>query len=464
MTPPPNKLVYVLILTAMTLPLLYSGLQPRPDRAQPAPFTLRETELAIPQVDYEPAIYHKAGDPLPYLDLKKVSWRKVIKKTHRAIVMENKFTRLTLLPESGRVYSMVYLPTGHEIFWHNDIVRPGAANNETGWWLWFGGLEYTLPGDEHGTTWALPWKYEVLEDGPSRKAVRMEVAEPTSGLRERIDVSVYPGTAGFESDIRIWNPGPRAASFAHWMNPMWAPGGTNEVTDNTELIIPTERIVIEKRWQKNLGPSPQPWLGNPLRFLRNWKKMGDIQADGLTAGFFGVYSHDAEEGVARVFDPLASPGVDTWTYGFHPKSIPMGSGAPSKGYIEMWGGTVKTFPDERQSLAPGASLAWTEWMYPFERTHGMSCATRFAAVNFTLSENHRRVKFAICPVGKLNRAVAEVRSAGRVVERLPFRASPDQPYRVAFDLNTAADPAELLLRVSEDGVELLRCRPEMTGP
>ena len=90
---------------------------------------------------------------------------------------------------------------------------------------------------------------------------------------------MYPGFAWFEADIRISNPGNETVNFAHWINPMWAPGGQNEVTDNTELIIPTNRIVIEKRWQKNLGPSPQPWPDNPLRFIRNWKT-GDIQADG----------------------------------------------------------------------------------------------------------------------------------------------------------------------------------------
>ena len=67
-----------------------------------------------------------------------------------------------------------------------------------------------------------------------------------------------------------------------------------------------------------MGPSPQAWPGNPLRFIANWPKMGDLMADGLSAGFFSAYSHDAEEGVVRVFDPLKNPGVDMWTYAFHP--------------------------------------------------------------------------------------------------------------------------------------------------
>jgi hypothetical protein len=73
-------------------------------------------------------------------------------------------------------------------------------------------------------------------------------------------------------------------TFAHWTNPQWAPGGRNELTDNTELIIPTPRINISERWQANLGPSPQPWPDSPLRFLPNWKGMGDLMADGLEVG------------------------------------------------------------------------------------------------------------------------------------------------------------------------------------
>ena len=64
------------------------------------------------------------------------------------------------------------------------------------------------------------------------------------------------------------------------------------------------------------------------------------QADGMTSGYFGAYTPQLDEGAFRLFDLEATPGLDTWTYGFHPKPgvVPMGSGAYSKGYVEMWGG------------------------------------------------------------------------------------------------------------------------------
>jgi len=427
-------------------------------RSDDEAFALVETTLVLRQVDYQPAIYYDPGDPLPRLDQDRVGWDRVVEVEHRAVVLRTQYVELTVLPRMGRVYRMVHRPTGHDVLWRNDIVRPGGGNNATGWWLWIGGIEYTLPGDEHGTTFALPWTYCVLEDSPHRKAVRMEVTEPTTGLEERLDLSVYPGRADFETDIRIHNPGQDTARFAHWVNPMWTPGGRNELTDRTEFIVPTERILIEERWQKNLGPSPQPWRGNPLRFIENWR-MGDIMADELTAGFYSAYSHDEEEGVVRVFDPLATPGMDMWTYGFHPDGIPMGSGAANKGYAEMWGGTVERFPHQRRPLGPGASLQWTEWMYAYQSTRGLSFAGRDLAAHSRLSPEGAELEIALCPSRRLEAAVLEVRSSGRTLVRRRFGAAPESPWKTTVALEGQA--RDILVRVEENGAELGRwhCAP-----
>ena len=276
--------------------------------------------IDIPQVDYEPAIYYDEGDPLPYLDFERIDWERIVAKRHRRVVLESDYVRVEVLPEMGRVYSLIDKRTGHDPLWKNDIVRPGGANNPTGWWLWIGGIEYTLPGYEHGTTFAMPWTWKILEDHPDQVSMSMATTEPLTGLIHRVRLTVHRGSAALETQIRIHNPGADTVQFAHWVNPMWAPGGENELTDNTEFIIPTKSILIADRWQQNLGPSPQVWSESPLRYIRGWKA-GDIMADGLTAGYYSAYSHDAEEGVVRVFDPVLNPGVDVWTYGFHPTGI-----------------------------------------------------------------------------------------------------------------------------------------------
>ena len=246
--------------------------------------------------------------------------------------------------------------------------RPGGANNQLGWWLWLGGIEYTLPGEEHGYTWALPWAWSVLEDGEQRVAVQASVVEPSTGLRETLVFSLEEhDSAALRTDVHIANPSAKPVSFAHWTNVPMVPGGTNELEDDVEFDIPTAEILVAQRWQKDLGPSPQKWPASSLHAIAGWKGMGDFTTNGLQVGYFGTHRVSTGEGVLRTFDVNATPGLDTWTYGYHPPpgTVPMGSGAPSKGYAEMWGGNVRSFPDERARIDAGGVVSWTEHVRPY---------------------------------------------------------------------------------------------------
>ncbi len=419
-------------------------------RASSVPgLSLREITLIIPQVDYEGALFRKAGDPYLHLDLSAVRRDQVVDKVHRGVVLENEYLTLTLLPDMGRIYSLVYKPTGHEAFWRNDIVTVGGAQNAAGWWIWIGGAEFTLPGDEHGTTWAEPWTSSILEDSDRRKAVRMAVLEPGTGLREEIDISLAPACAGFETRVHIVNPTEKTVDYAHWINPQWAPGGWNELTDNTEFIIPTDDIIVPERFRAALGPSPQRWATSPLRFIKGWDKgWGDLMAGELREGFFGAYSHDEQEGVVRVFDKDLNPGVDVWTYGYHPRppgQIPMGSGAPNRGYAEMWGGTSKTFPDERRSLGSGESIEWTEWMVPFHLTGGLTTADRDFAVRFSPEAGEGRGRLAVCPARACIGLRMRLTSGDRTLWEARASMSPDRPFEALIDGLGDARPLTLVI-------------------
>ncbi|UCD25951.1 MAG: DUF5107 domain-containing protein, partial [Gemmatimonadota bacterium] len=94
--------------------------------------SLSEIMVTIPQVDYEPAIYFDQDDPYPHIDFSRVDESRIVDREHVALVMENEYIRLTLLPDMGRVYSLYYKPTGHEELWRNDTVTVGGGVNDTG--------------------------------------------------------------------------------------------------------------------------------------------------------------------------------------------------------------------------------------------------------------------------------------------------------------------------------------------
>jgi len=337
--------------------------------AQAAHLSLRAERLTIQQVDYE--AYLRPGYlGIPTLNLSAVDYTRHVAKQHDAVIMESDSVRVTLLPAMGRVYSILDKMTGRDILWRNDIARPGGANNKLGWWLWIGGIEFTIPGEEHGYTWALPWNWSVAENSSRRVAVEATVLEPSTMLHERLTFSLAAGSAALRTDVEVTNPTARATSFAHWTNVPLVPGGTNELLDDTIFDIPTSRINISERWRQNLGPSPQQWPASSLHGIRGWRGQGDFMVDGLEHGYYGAYVPSLDEGALRLFDASATPGLDTWTYGFRPPKgvVPMGSGAASKGYAEMWGGNVRTFPDERAPIVSGGRAGWTEWIVPY---HGL---------------------------------------------------------------------------------------------
>jgi hypothetical protein len=215
----------------------------------------------------------------------------------------------------------------------------------------------------------------------------MTVTEPATRLKQELRVSIYPDRAYCELGIRVRNEGRALVRFSHWVNPMWAPGGRGELTPNTEFVIPCENVIVADRpfnsWM--LGARRQDFDRNPLRWAKNWRSIGDLIATNLTAGFYAAFSHEANEGITRVFDRSKTPGVNIWTWGFPPPPARQReySLEPNLGYVEMWGGTAHNFSDEALSrLPPGKSIAWTEWIYPFHGIGGLTYASKDVAVRF----------------------------------------------------------------------------------
>ena len=73
-----------------------------------------------------------------------------------------------------------------------------------------------------------------------------------------------------------------------------------------------------------------------------------------------------------------------WT--FH---IPTPGGYPQIAYLS------KYFPDGR--LAPGEVVEWTEWMYPYQETGGLSYANEDVALSYARDLESGTVTLALCP-------------------------------------------------------------------
>ncbi len=435
-------------------------------------FALRKTLIAIRQVDLSAAVrVDERG--YPRLDAAKLDLAnpRIVERKHRAVVLENRYVRVTLLPEMGRIHSLVSRFTGHEQLWINPVAKPLPGQlNDTGWWMVWGGVEYTIPRGEHGTTWALPWAWKVTDDSARRKAVRMTVVEPQTRLRQSLEIALTPQSAAYEASIRITNTGSREVRFSHWMNAMLAPGGRGELTPNTELVVPCAAMVVAERdfnhWM--LGERVQDFERNPLRWVKHWRSIGDLLATNLTHGFYGAFSHDVGEGVVRVFDPRITPGMDIWTWGYPPPPALQReySLQPNLGYVELWGGTVPDFSDDAlRPLADGDTREWKEWLFPFHGTGGLTFANRQAAVCCELNPQSREISLGVFATLPLPRATVELRLARQVILSERADLSPEAPWRRTLRLPEGADASQArpVLTLRQGRRTLLTCeaRPQL---
>ena len=431
-------------------------------------FTLMKTSIKIPQADLDFAVYR---DELGYkrIDRDKfdVNNQGYVLKEYEAIILENQFIKLTILPKLGKPYSLIYKITGNEQFFIPKIAHIHYSPNKLGWWFMLGGIEYTLPDQEHGDSWAADWEWLIAENSESKKTVRLKVKELRFGLEETIDISILPDKAYYQADLKIINPTDSTIHFQHWINPMWTPGGTGELTANTEFIIPTKEVYATERtlnnWMLDFHPEgkrQQSYAESPMRYFNNWLQACDLLAWRLDFGFYSAFSHDQNEGIVRVFPQDINPGCNIWTFGFNPKpgiSELFSGDSTHAGYVEMWGGITHGF-DKYFPLEAGESISWTEWIYPYHKTEGLHFANENFAVTFSKDADNA-YRFALCPGGLIQNVLCRVISEESQDKLFEIDIKSTFPKQDILEYIIPEGSTDGVLVISQNGQEIIRLQP-----
>jgi Domain of unknown function (DUF5107) len=362
-------------------------------------------------------------------------------RTVHAVILENKFLRLTFLPDlGGRLFQITYKPTNQNLLYNNRELKPtawGPANQ--GGWLAAGGMEWALPVDEHGYEWGTPWEYHVdlHSDGTS-----LTLSDTWAQDRVQAHIVVFlPDDAAY-----IWihpeivNPTARPQRLQFWINTQLSLGASKNVSPSTEFILPTDSVYIHSTGDQFVpeasvprdgagSPSaPVAWSiigGRDLSRYTNWEDYLGVFAADLTQPFVGAYNQDAALGIARVFPPLQVPGVKLFAFGpkFCCRSEFSDDGSD---YFELWGGLPRTFfPSDDVTLGPGETRMWDEYWVPFARTGGLSAATR-DAVLFVANDNGSARVSAYSAVSRA--ATLVLLQDGSEVKRWPVMLAPGVPY------------------------------------
>lgn len=422
--------------------------------AQPAPrvlsrgeVTLSEGSVTLPTYDYESALLPTAKDdpiyPAPRLEHDRVGPAQP--KSYRALILENDFLRLTILPElGGRIYRWEDKVAGRDILYHNPVVKP-TRWGVRGWWLALGGMEWGAGLPDHGLYEYLPWQAESVADSRSASVrLRRTIRD---GVTVAVEIGLSADARFFAVTTELVNPGQMPVSTHFWSNAMLAPAGDNRVDPESRLVWPAHQLTVHSSAGSRDLPigATLDWptgAGVDVSRLDNWPTHLSFFAEpGAQRGAVGLVDPAGELAVIRSFPPRTLPGVKTF-YGPGLDAALWSDGEEGR-YFELWGGPGKNFASP-VSLTPGQSLRWTEQWYTVPGLGEFVAANAHAAL--ALIPNGRGVELRLAGVSSAALA-SGLRLAVRADDQLlfsgPVSLSLDELQRIGIDTPLAGDGLSL---------------------
>lgn len=310
-------------------------------------------------------------------------------RPYTRLVLENDYLRLSILPElGGRVYELIFKPTGHNEFYRNPVIKPTPwGPPEQGGWLAAGGLEWGLPVAEHGYEWGTPWNYNIISNTLGITVTLRDSAPTGDRLRAEVAVHLPPDKALFYVTHRLENGRSIPLDFSYWTNAMLAPGPANAPTEHLRFVIPASRVTVHSRDPNDnfLPPAGDTldwptWAGRDMSRLGNWSGwFGFFAYPRSQADFTGVYDPSLDEGVMHIFPAAIVSGSKGFGFGWASPIDWHNWTDDGSGYVELHNGPQPTFWDTTH-LEPGASLTYRDAWYPVTGLgSSLTTTTRFTA-------------------------------------------------------------------------------------
>ena len=343
-----------------------------------ATVTVFVTSLVIPTYPYQEFVQTRINEalnvPYDYFDQEAYDLAQPtpVHLTYEVVVLENDYLRLTMLPDlGGRIYEVIFKPTGHNEFYRNPVIKPSpwGPTEINGGWLAAGGMEWGFPVEEHGYEWGHRWGYITIPNG-DEVTVTLFNGGRDQRLRVAVDVTLAAGEARFTVHPRIENPTTYPVAFKFWLAAMLAPGEANRPSPDLHFIFPTKEVTLHDTDDPTL-PSPGEGLSWPifkerdLSRLGNWQGyMGFFARPSAQSDFTGVYGKAEDEGIMRIYPSAIAPGLKGFSFGWSDEQIPFEKYTDdNSGYVELHGGIAPTFWD-KVTLESGEAIEWSETWYP----------------------------------------------------------------------------------------------------
>ena len=438
--------------------------------------TAEDTSITIPTylVDnpdknpwfYLPINYQEAQFRIyPYLYVNKLTEKKE-DVTYKAVILENEYTKIVILPEfGGRVYQALDKTNGYNFYYYNRVIKPTLIGM-TGAWI-SGGIEWNIP-HHHSPGSYMPADYKIVDNADGSKSVWVGQYEKRQRMRWVVVLTMYPGTSYLEINPRLFNTDVVEQPSLEWINT------SVHSNDGYQCVFPPDASLAVYHTKNKFTDWPISYgfydgnnfsKGYDVSWWKNTLSPTSFFCYKSDYDFMGGIDHTRKTGVIQVGDHHTVPGKKMWNWGDNDigrmwDDMLTDEDGP---YLELMMGTYSDNQPDYVWNAPGQSRISTMYFYPMKDMDFIRQADRNFAMNMV--EENGKLQLQVNATSVKDIYVNVTSKNGKKIFSEKINITPEKGYRKSIDLPKGISLYDLKMSIlSKDKKELLSYTPEKTEP
>lgn len=317
---------------------------------------------------FEKRVYQgSSGKVYPNPVIEKIYDNKVDKE-YNAVILENKWLYVVVLPElGGRIYTAYDKTNNYDFVYHNRVIKP-ALVGLLGPWI-SGGIEFNWPQHHRPTTF-MPVNYFIKNNDDGSSSVFVGESEAMFGLKHTTEIKLYADKSYIEISTDVYNRGELPQTFLWWANPAY------RVNNDTATIMPVDVTAVMDHGKRAVSTFP---IATGEYYKMDYSKGVDISryknipvptsfmAYKSDFDFIGGYDYGKKAGLLHVADHHVSPGKKQWTWGSGDFGIAWDRNLTDEDgpYVELMTGCFTDNQPDFTFINPHETKSFTQYFMPY---------------------------------------------------------------------------------------------------
>ena len=361
----------------------------------------------------------------------------------------------------GRIQCAYDKTNNYPFIYHNRVIKP-ALVGLAGPWL-SGGIEFNWPQHHRPGTYC-PVHHAITRNGGGSMTLWLSEIEPMWHLNGTLGMTLYPGKAFLEVNIRLFNSTALRQSFHLWTNP------AVHVNDQYQSVFPPDVQAVYDHGKRDVSAFPvargeyykvdySP--GVDISWYKNIPVPTSYMAAKSNYDFVGGYDHGRQAGMLHVADHHVVPGKKQWVWGCGDfgKAWDRNLTDTDGPYAELMCGVFADNQPDFSWLEPFEQKEVRQYFLPYKAIGYVRNATIDAAVSLELAAGSARV--GAYATASRPQAVVRLSHGGKTIWKRKTDLGPDSPFLsdVRLPKSTRSTDLELVI-CSKAGETLVHYRPE----